>query len=90
MKKLTLLTLLAMLFAQTLLAITFPTPPAGFVWQEIPELKAALLKRKDGFTSVRNRKVLSLISSAKRISIRRVGFKQGLLSMCFTSRKILR
>jgi hypothetical protein len=44
MKKLILLSLLSVLFAQTLLAKTLPTPPAGFTWQEIPELKTALLK----------------------------------------------
>ncbi|HEV7519803.1 MAG TPA: hypothetical protein VGP89_01795 [Candidatus Angelobacter sp.] len=49
MKKLTQLSLLAMLFVQTLLAITFPTPPAGFTWQQIPELKAALLKPNGWF-----------------------------------------
>lgn len=49
MKKLTLLSLFVMLFAQSLLAITLPTPPAGFTWQEIPELKAALLKPEGWF-----------------------------------------
>ncbi|HEY2911940.1 MAG TPA: hypothetical protein VGK21_01150 [Candidatus Angelobacter sp.] len=44
MKKLTLVSLLAMIFVQTLFAIPFPTPPVGFTWQEIPELKTALLK----------------------------------------------
>lgn len=44
MKKLALLILSAMLFAQSLAAMPFPTPPAGFTWQEIPELKTALLK----------------------------------------------
>jgi len=44
MKKLILLSLLAVLFVQSLLAMPFPTPPAGFTWQEVPELKAAFLK----------------------------------------------
>ena len=44
MKKLTMLSLMALLFAQALWPITFPAPPAGFTWQEIPELKTALLK----------------------------------------------
>jgi hypothetical protein len=44
MKKLILLSLLAMFFVQSLFATPFPTPPAGFTWQEIPELKAAFLK----------------------------------------------
>lgn len=49
MKKLTLLSILAMLFAQSLLAKPFPTPPVGFTWQEIPELKAAILKPEGWF-----------------------------------------
>jgi hypothetical protein len=44
MKKLLLCVLAASVFAQPLFAIDLPVPPAGFTWQQIPELKAALLK----------------------------------------------
>jgi hypothetical protein len=44
MKKLVMLTLLATLILQSVSAIVLPTPPTGFTWQQIPELKAAFLK----------------------------------------------
>jgi hypothetical protein len=44
-----LLTLLASLFAHAGPATDLPAPPAGFTWQEIPELKAAFLRPKSWF-----------------------------------------
>lgn len=44
MKRAVLLTIIAMLFVQTLGAIDLPKAPAGYTWQEIPEMKAAFLK----------------------------------------------
>jgi hypothetical protein len=38
------LCLALVLLVQTILAINLPPAPAGFAWQEIPELKAAFLK----------------------------------------------
>jgi hypothetical protein len=90
MKKLILLSLSAVLFMQSLLAMPFPTPPAGFTWQEVPELKTAFLKPDGWFYKREEQKGILLISLPKRISIKMAGSKQGLLSMCFTSRKILR
>ena len=48
MKKVAILALAATLFAQPLLALDLPSPPSGFTWQQIPELKAAIL-RPDGW-----------------------------------------
>ena len=48
MKGLPLLNLLATLFLPALVATDRPVPPAGFTWQEVPELKAAFL-RPDGW-----------------------------------------
>lgn len=42
--QLTVLTLFAVLSAETTAAIDVPPPPPGFTWQEIPELKAAFLR----------------------------------------------
>lgn len=42
MKKAVILIFLALLTVQTVSAIDLPSPPSGFVWQEIPELKAAI------------------------------------------------
>jgi len=44
MKRVALAGLLALLILQAALAIDLPAPPPGFTWQEIPELKAALLR----------------------------------------------
>jgi hypothetical protein len=49
MKKAALIILFAMLSLQTMSAIDVPPPPPGFTWQEIPELKAALLKPNGWF-----------------------------------------
>jgi hypothetical protein len=49
MKALVLLTLFATFLVQTMSAIDLPTPPPGFTGQEIPELKAALLKPNGWF-----------------------------------------
>jgi hypothetical protein len=48
------------LFLQPLFAIDLPNPPAGFSWQQIPELKAAFLK-PDGwfFTSEKQKGTLA-------------------------------
>jgi hypothetical protein len=46
---LALLTLFATLSLQTVAAIDVPPPPPGFTWQEIPELKAAILKPNGWF-----------------------------------------
>jgi hypothetical protein len=43
------LTLLATLFVHAGPATDLPVPPAGFTWQEIPELKAAFLLPKSWF-----------------------------------------
>lgn len=87
MKKLTLLTLLTMLFAQTLLAITFPTPPAGFVWQEIPELKAAFLK-PDGWFYKREEQGSTLAYFITKENIDKNGrFQTGLTVNVFHLKK---
>ena len=44
MKKLAFAIFALILFAQPLLAIDLPNAPSGFAWQQIPELKAAVLK----------------------------------------------
>lgn len=44
-----LLALLATPFVNAGPATDLPTPPAGFTWQEIPELKAAFLRPKNWF-----------------------------------------
>jgi len=49
MKKLFLLLLFTTLILQTLSAIDLAAPPAGFTWQEIPELKAAFLRPSGWF-----------------------------------------
>lgn len=43
-RKIAVLTLAASLLVQTLRATDLPKPPGGFTWQEVPELKAAILK----------------------------------------------
>lgn len=43
------LTFLAVLFVHAVPAIDRPTPPPGFTWQEIPELKAAFLRPEGWF-----------------------------------------
>ena len=87
MKKLTLLGLLAMLFAQTLLAITFPTPPAGFTWQEIPELKAAFLK-PDGWFYKREEQKSTLAYFITKENIDKNGrFQTGLTVNVFHLKK---
>lgn len=48
MKKLAIITVVT-LIARSLLAADLPAAPAGFTWQEIPELKAALLKPNGWF-----------------------------------------
>jgi hypothetical protein len=48
MKKLLLYVFAATVLSQPLFAIDLPTPPAGFMWQQVPELKAAFL-RPDGW-----------------------------------------
>lgn len=49
MKGLLVLMLLAMPFLQTAPATNLPPPPTGFAWQEIRELKAALLRPSGWF-----------------------------------------
>src|SRR5689334_9576423 len=49
MKRFALLSLIMLLFVATLSALDLPAPPPGFTWQEIPELKAALLKPNGWF-----------------------------------------
>jgi hypothetical protein len=49
MKKVILLTFLAVVFVQTMSAVELPAPPAGFTWQEISELKAAFLRPNGWF-----------------------------------------
>jgi hypothetical protein len=49
MRALLSLTFLASLFAHAVPATDLPAPPPGFTWQEIPELKAALLRPKGWF-----------------------------------------
>jgi hypothetical protein len=44
MKKIVLIALVAALFTRTLSGIELPKAPAGFTWQEVPELKAAFLR----------------------------------------------
>jgi hypothetical protein len=47
--QLILLALFAVIPVQTIAAIDVPSPPPGFTWQEIPELKAAFLKPNGWF-----------------------------------------
>jgi hypothetical protein len=49
MKKIVWLTLFATLLGLTASAIELPPPPPGFIWQEIPELKAAFLRPANWF-----------------------------------------
>src|SRR5438552_2415406 len=49
MKCVAVLGLTLVLFAQLASAIDLPPAPAGFSWQEVPELKAAFLKPKGWF-----------------------------------------
>ena len=44
MKRIVVLALVAALFAPGIRAMELPKAPAGFAWQEIPEVKAAFLK----------------------------------------------
>lgn len=46
---LALFTLVVALLVQNIAAVDVPPPPPGFTWQEIPELKAAILKPKGWF-----------------------------------------
>jgi hypothetical protein len=49
MKKFLFSAITLLVFVQPLLAIDLPNPPAGFTWQQIPELKAAFLKPNGWF-----------------------------------------
>ncbi len=49
MKESLLLALLTSLVVYALPAIDLPSPPPGFTWQEIPELKAAILRPNGWF-----------------------------------------
>lgn len=49
MKKALSLILLAALFGQVISAIELQTPPPGFTWQQIPELKASFLRPSNWF-----------------------------------------
>jgi len=49
MKKFVFSALTLLLFSQPLMAIDLPSPPAGFSWQQIPELKAAFLRPNGWF-----------------------------------------
>ena len=49
MKNPVLFVLFAMLILGTICAIDVPPPPPGFTWQEIPELKAGILKPNGWF-----------------------------------------
>ncbi|MGB8130118.1 MAG: hypothetical protein WCG81_10025 [Candidatus Angelobacter sp.] len=82
-----LLSLLAMLFVQSLLAMPFPTPPAGFTWQEIPELKTALLK-PDGWFYKREEQKGTLAYFISKENIDKDGrFQTGLTVNVFHLKK---
>ena len=49
MKRFALAALGTLLVVATLFGLGLPAPPSGFTWQEIPELKAALLKPNGWF-----------------------------------------
>src|ERR1700739_1579271 len=87
MKKLSVLILSAMLFAQSLAAMPFPTPPAGFTWQEIPELKTAFLK-PDGWFFKREEQKGTLAYFITKENIDKDGrFQTGLTVNVFRIKK---
>lgn len=82
-----LLTLLAALFAYPGPATDLPAPPAGFAWQEIPELKAAFL-RPNGWFFKREEGKGTLAYFITRESIENGGeFQTGLTVNVFLHKK---
>ena len=87
MRRFLLLTLVTAFLAQTVLAIDRPDPPVGFTWQEIPELKAALL-RPDGWYYKREESKGALAYFITKESIAKGGeFQTGLTVNVFRRRK---
>jgi len=68
MKQFLLIALLSAVAVHTVTAIELPPPPAGFTWQEIPELKAAFL-RPDGwfFKAEKNKETLAYFITKENI-----------------------
>jgi len=48
------------------LAADLPPAPDGFTWQEVPDIKAAVLKPQDGSLNESNRRIRVLISLLMR------------------------
>jgi hypothetical protein len=87
MKRIALITLVTLLLVATLFAIDLPAPPSGFTWQEIPELKAALLK-PDGWFYKREEQKGTLAYFITKESIDKTGqFQTGLTVNVFHLKK---
>jgi hypothetical protein len=87
MKKFFLLTLFATLFVYAVPAIDLPPPPTGFTWQEIPELKAAIL-RPDGWFFRREQNKGTLAYFITKENIEKNGeFQTGLTVNVFRLKK---
>jgi hypothetical protein len=87
MKRLTLAALLSLIILHSAVAIDLPAPPAGFTWQEVPELKAAFLRPNGWFFKKEELKGTSAYFITKEDMSKTGEFQTGLTVNVFRLKK---
>jgi hypothetical protein len=87
MKKFVILAFVVGFLVQTISAVDLPSPPAGFVWQEVPELKAAFLKPSGWFFKRQEEKGTLAYFMTKEDIDKNAGFQTGLTINVFRLKK---